>query len=281
MKKRISNFTLLLGVAAMAMFSSCKQSDPEEVLMRQGDIVNFAGRKWDVKSSVNQVGPGPNFFSKLYEDVWVDENGYLHLNIANRNGNWYSTEVISQDTMGYGTYTWTIQADPMSFANNVVLGLFTWDNNTFFTQANSEVDIELSKWGNADSEVPLTYSVQPVNFGPYFDERSEYANTDSNNLLGVTTHQFTWTDSLITWRSWRGDIDVVNPIMSSWSFDLSNPARIKYEGGQSSNPIIIPAPGNTTNARMNFWTLPHVAVGPENVMEHEVVIRNFSYEPAQ
>jgi hypothetical protein len=166
----------------------------------------------------------------------------------------------------------------MTFASNVVLGLFTWDNNTFFNQANSEVDIEFSKWGNESSTTPLTYSVQPVNFGPYYDERSEYAAMDPSALVGVTTHVFEWTDTLITWYSYPGDYDSGLPIFSSWSFDLSNPARIKYEGGQQSVPIIIPAPGNTTNARMNFWTLPHVAIGPSNGLPHEIIIRDFHYE---
>lgn len=269
-----------MAIGSLLFIIGCKQSDPNDVLGRKGDIVHFAGRKWDVKSSTIPVGPGPNIFSKLYQDVWVDENGYLHLHISNRGGIWYSSEVISQDTMGYGKYAWTVQGDPMTFASNVVLGLFTWDNNTFFSQANSEVDVELSKWGNESSTTPLTYSVQPVNFGPFYDERSEYANVNPDALRGVNTHVFEWTDTLITWYSYPGDYDSGRPIFASWSFDLSNPARIKYEGGQQSVPVVIPAPGNTTNARMNFWTLPHVAIGPANGLPHEIVIRDFRYEPA-
>jgi hypothetical protein len=269
-------------IAALLMilaFAGCKQSDPSEVLMREGDVVTFAGRKWDIKSSNTQVGPGPNLFSKRYNDVRVDENGYLRLSIINRDGLWYSTEVISQDTMGYGKYAWTLQMDPMEFASNVVLGLFTWDNNTFFSDGNSEVDIEFSKWGNEESVLPLTYSVQPVQFGPFNDERSEYMNIDPELLHGVTTHVFEWTDTLITWYSYKGEYNSGNPRIASWSFDLSNPARIKYEGPNQSQPIIIPAPGNTTNARMNFWTLPHVAIGPANGQRHEITIRDFRYEP--
>jgi len=270
----------IVGIALLVMLAmACKQSDPEEVQMRSGDTLTFAGRKWDIKSSTVPVGPGPNFFSKRYNDVRVDENGYLRLRIVNRDGLWYSTEVISQDTMGYGKYAWTVQLDPMLFASNVVLGLFTWDNNTFFEQANSEVDIEFSKWGAETSTTPLTYSVQPVNFGPYYAERSEYANISPDVLQGITTHVFEWTDSLITWYSYAGEYNSGNPNFAEWSFDLNNPARIKYEGPNVSQPIVIPAPGNTTNARMNLWTLPHVAVGPEDGAEQEVTIRDFHFEP--
>ena len=56
MKQTILAFMLVLALA------SCKQSDPEDVLGRQGDVVTFAGRNWDVKYSLVPVGPGPNNF---------------------------------------------------------------------------------------------------------------------------------------------------------------------------------------------------------------------------
>jgi hypothetical protein len=56
-------------------------------------------------------------------------------------------------------------------------------------------------------------------------------------------------------------------------------ACINTEGGQALQPIVIPNPGNTTNARMNLWTLPYSTIGPNNQLEHEVLIRNFEYRP--
>jgi hypothetical protein len=273
-------YSLMLAVVCTAVFIGCEQSNPEDVLGRQGDVVNFAGRKWDIKSSSQPVGPGPNNFSKLYSDVWVDENDYLHLSITNHNGVWYSSEVISQDTMGYGTYIFTIQANPMDFANNVVFGLFTWDNNTFYTEGNSEVDLEWSKWGDEESVTPLTYSVQPVNFGTYYPERTREMPIDTALLRGVTTHLFTWTDTLISWASYSGSNYQTAEPFSEWSFNLNHPPRIKTDGGQSSQPIVIPAPGNTTNTRMNLWTLPFQAFGPVNGLNHEVVVRDFVYLPS-
>lgn len=268
----ISIMLVLLGLG-------CKQSNPEDVLGRVGDEVTFAGRKWDVKWGLEPMGPGPNMFSRLYDDVWVDENGWLHLTIAKHNEIWYSSEVVGRDNLGYGTYTWTIQADPMSFSDNVVLGLFTWDNNTFYTDGNSEVDIEFAKWGDTTSTTPTTFSVQPVSFGgQYYAERTRERLVEEANLIGVTTHTFTWTDTLITWASFKGDKAEGTPT-ATWDFDLNHPPRIKTEGGQSSLPIVIPRPGATTNARMNFWTLPFSSLGPNNQLEHEVVIRDFTYAP--
>ena len=274
MKMKPAILVFLLGL----VLTACKQSDPEEVLGRTKDVVTFSGRKWDIKSGYN--GPGPNTFSKDYENVWLDEKGYLHMSITKHDdGNWYSSEVISQDNLGYGTYAFTIQGNPMQFASNVVLGLFTWDNNTFFEQANSEVDIEFSKWGIASDRNPLTTSVQPVFFGTYYAERSKQHVIDSTLIQGVSTHIFTWTDSLITWKSFRGEDWRNATPFTSWEFDLDHPPRIKYENGNQSAPIVIPAPGATTNARINFWTLTNVAQGPSDGKDHEIVIRKFEYLP--
>ena len=43
----------------------CKQSKPEDVLGRVGDVVTFAGRKWDVKWGLEPMGPGPNMFTLI------------------------------------------------------------------------------------------------------------------------------------------------------------------------------------------------------------------------
>lgn len=266
---------VLLGVLMLG----CKQSDPEDMLGRNGDVVNFSGYVWDVKiAEAYQVGPGPNYFSGYYEDVFVDEQGYLHMRIAEHDGKWFSSEVVSQMNMGYGKYTWVVQGDLENIPENITLGLFTWDNNTFFDQANSEVDIEISKWGDAEEQNTLLFSVQPVNFGPYYPERTYLADTEPGELIGVTTHTFIWTDTLITWKSYHGDSESAEDMVAEWSFDLDNPARVKNENGNSSAPIIIPAPGATTNARINFWLLPWISSVPTDGEEQEMVIRRFSYQ---
>ena len=49
---------LLFLVLASVTLITCKQSNPEDVLGRQGDVVDFAGRKWDIKYSNTPVGHG-------------------------------------------------------------------------------------------------------------------------------------------------------------------------------------------------------------------------------
>jgi len=266
----------LITIVAIGL-SGCQQSDPSDVLGRVGDVVNFSGYVWDVKHNEYAVGPGPNYFSRFYEDIFIDENGYLHMRIAEHDGKWYATEIVGRDTLGYGTYTWVMQADLENIPENITVGLFTWNNESFYSDANSEVDIEFSKWGNPDLATTLHYSVQPVAFGPTYPERSHNALTQPGDLIGVTTHTFTWTDTLITWASYMGDVVDPSKQTASWSFNLDNPARIKYENGNASVPIVIPGPAEATNARINFWILPWIDLKPTDGLEQEIVVRSFSY----
>ena len=274
--KIIGGLLIVLGLF------SCKQSDPS-FNQRIDDVITFSGRKWDIKTGFN--GPGPNNFTNHPNDVYVDDNGHLHLSVSQRTVDgvtptleWLCTEVVSQDTFGYGTYVWTIQGDPVNIDRNIVLGLFTWDNNTFQEQANSEVDIEFAKWGDSEEEFTLQYGVQPIAFGPYYPERVNKPEANNQNWIGVSTHAFTWTDTLITWESWPGNQYGVGDPAASWFFDLNNPARVKNENQNASDPIIIPAPGNTTNARMNFWLSSGVE-GPFFPFRSEIIIEKFEFIP--
>lgn len=259
------------------LFDGCKQADPEAVNNR----IYFSGRYWKVRNTNGQLsGPGRNYFASWAKNVWVDDQGYLHLRITKRNGRWYSSEVITEENLGYGTYTFYYASPIAELDPNTVVGLFTWDDNTFSTQANSEVDIEFAKWGNASLPNHLQYTVQPSN-GAAFAERYYRPTGTLNFTQPVTTHQFSWTSSLIQWKSFDAEGTSGSPI-ASWSFNTSNPARIKYTGYGNSQPVIIPAPGTTTHARINFWTLGDEfgkEGGPSDGMEKEIIIKKFEYVP--
>jgi hypothetical protein len=263
--------TLFLALVVTA----CEQSDPKD-FGRNGDEVLFSGYTWDVKSGFN--GPGPNYFSDHLDDIYVDDDGHLHMHITERDGLWYATEIISQDTMGYGTYTFAVEGDFVGMPENITVGLFTWDNNTFYEHGNSEVDIEFSKWGDVDKENTLQYGVQPINFGTYYPERVNNP-TNVSDLAGITTHMFHWTDTLITWKSFTGETTSESAKFAEWSFDLNNPGRVKEENGNSSLPIVIPAPGNTTNARINYWIQTYLEAGPSDGQRHEFIVHSFDYTP--
>lgn len=76
-----------------------------------------------------------------------------------------------------------------------------------------------------------------------------------STLKGTTTHAFTWKSDEITWVSYVADTYPGTQEIGKWRFDLTNQPRTKIEGGKVSDPIVIPASGKTTNARMNLWLL--------------------------
>ncbi|MFN0201209.1 MAG: hypothetical protein ACKVTZ_06800 [Bacteroidia bacterium] len=273
----------LVSLAILGSFPSCYQSpppvfDPNLAPIDSGDIF-FSGYGWRIKASGFPVGPGPNFFSGSDKNVWIDANGYLHLKITKEGTQWRSAEVISTANMGYGTYVFTLANDVSKLNEKAVLGLFTWDDSTFYEQANSEIDIEFSRWNNASDSLLLTYSAQPVIFDNpvmYF-ERSYHPQMKVSALKTNTTHAFTWKSNEVTWASYAGDNFPGTSQLANWRFDTSNQPRTKIEGGKTSLPIIVPAPGKTTNARMNLWLLGGQA--PSDGKDIEVVIKSFKYTP--
>ena len=273
--------TLLCFILLFILSQSCKQSDPPPIVeVEPQDGLLFSGLKWDVKSGEgSKVGPGPNYFSDSTTNVFVDNQGFLHLKITFDNGKWNCAEVISRQKFGYGTYVFTVQSNVANIDRNAVVGLFTWDNTSFFTQANSEVDVEFSKWGSATDTLTLTYSVQPVWFSnpvPYW-ERSKRPTMSVSKLKFPSTHAFTWTDTLITWRSYEGVNYPGTSTLANWSFDNTKPPRIKIEGNNQSQPVVIPGPGNDTHARINLWLLN--GLGPSNNNEVELIIKEFKFIP--
>lgn len=64
--------------------------------------IDFAGRKWIVKSGYG--GPGPNNWSDSEQSVWIDENEWLHLKIREVDGTWYCSEVYTEEPTQYSIH---------------------------------------------------------------------------------------------------------------------------------------------------------------------------------
>jgi hypothetical protein len=39
------------------------------------------------------------------------------------------------------------------YDKKIVVGLFTWDDNSYQAQANDELDVEFAKWGNSNNAI--------------------------------------------------------------------------------------------------------------------------------
>lgn len=118
--------------------------------------IRFSSFDWQVKTSLANVGPGPNIFGP--EGVQVDRRGRLHLAIGLHRGRWMCSELVSKRSFGYGEYRFVIQ-ETANLDTNVVLGLFLWDRNAPEHQFR-ETDIELSRWGD-ERKPNAQFVIQP------------------------------------------------------------------------------------------------------------------------
>ncbi len=213
----------------------------------RGDL-SFSGYQWAVKSSNGRVGPGPNYFSSATTAVWVDANDRLHLTITKGARNrWYATEVISRDSFGYGTYSWTIASRVDALDKQVVLGLFTW--NDLPDYAHREIDYEWAKWGNDADSTNAQVVVQPYDAPGHLERFTQPPAAD-------TTHRFTWEPGRVDFRSSHAN----GTPYFSWT----------YAGTD------VPVPGGE-NARMNLWLFRGIA--PSDGQAVEIVISDFTHTP--
>jgi hypothetical protein len=154
--------------------------------------ISFSGYKWAAKSSKTPVGPGPNYFSDNNKNVWTDKQGYLHLIITDKNGNWHCAEIISEKSFGYGKYVFCLANEIEKLDKNVVLGLFTYDDSLEYNHR--EIDIEFSKWGKKKNK-NAQFMVQPKN--KYrFDIQSE------EELTCIFDWQSNKISSQVQYNSW-------------------------------------------------------------------------------
>jgi len=87
---------LLAGTVAL-LTAACTISEAR--------TIKFSGYDWTVRAG--RGGPGPNNWDE--NNVWVDQSGYLHLQLTSRGNQWYASEVSTTDRLGFGRYQfWVI-----------------------------------------------------------------------------------------------------------------------------------------------------------------------------
>lgn len=222
----------------------------------------FRGQTATVKQSSFRAGPGPNYFSDREEDVWVDDEDRLHLTVKYYDAKWHSTEVILDQSYGYGVYMIQTESRLDLLDPNIVLGEFTWDTEASDVSFR-ELDIEYAKWGNASNSTNAQFAVQPCNACPGCSQCSRFQVnlTDENASL---TNYLIWTEGKVEFRTYYGKfaVNVVPPasaLVHRWA--LTGDA--------------VPVPGNE-KFRFNLWLMNGWA--PMSGQDTEVIISDFAYQ---
>jgi len=216
---------------------------------------DFSDYGWWVKtSSGGLAGPGPNYFSNSTNNVWVDDQGSLHLKITYTNNEWQCVEIISDRSFGYGQYRFTVSTDVNNLDPNAVLGLFTWSDDTAYNDR--EIDMELSRWhyafGTSDVE---DYAVAPYGKGQVLRFSLPGGTTNS-------THSFIWQSNNIAFQSLNGQFALppaTSNILTNWSYQLATP------------------PAGGEQVHINLWL--DNGNPPVNGLPVEVIISHFEFVP--
>jgi len=215
-----------------------------DLVSRPRKVLQFSGYEWEVRDVPSERG-GPNEYDPA--NAWVDADGAMHLKLAQRDGRWYSAEVILTRSLGYGTYLFTAR-DTSGIDPAAAFGMFTWDDGAA-EQNHREMDIEISQWG--DPRIPNgQYALQPY-YVP--------ANVARFALPpGTVTHSFRWTAGHVAFRTVRG------PRLTN-----QNIAQHEFSSG-------VPTPG-AERIRMNVYFFRYSPSPPR--ADVEVVIERFQYLP--
>ena len=222
-----------------------------------GRTISFAGYTWRVKGP-GWYGPGPNLFNDAANSVWVDVDGRLHMTIKNLGGNWYSTEVVPEDALGYGDYIFTTVGRIDNLDVNAVLGMFLWEygpcwhNSYLWWNPYNEIDIEFSRWGNPNDN-PAQFVAQPYDW-PGNINRFDVTIADGE----LTSHAFRWLHDRVEFRSWRGGPGDESPgnMIHEWI----------YTGPHISRP-------EQPRVHINLWSVD----GNPPAGDQEVVFDEFTF----
>ena len=119
--------------------------------------LKFSGYDWDVRTIASDKGGMNNLYDA--ENASTDSSGALHLQIKKKSGRWSCAEIFLKRSLGYGTYVVTVR-DISHLEPAAVFSMFTFDEFNA-EQHYREMDIEISRWGDAWSKNNAQYVVQP------------------------------------------------------------------------------------------------------------------------
>ncbi|MBC22623.1 MAG: hypothetical protein CMJ32_01735 [Phycisphaerae bacterium] len=238
------------------------QIDPNLQWNDFGDrTLEFAGYTWRVKGN-GWYGPGPNNFSDSPANVYVDEQGRLHIGIRRVGNAWFCSEITLEDPLGYGDYIFKTAGELEKIDPNIVLGLFIWEyqpcyDGIYYSNVANEFDIEFSRWtdpnGDTSQFVAQPWSTQ----GNIFKFTMNLGRSDY-----LTSHAFRWKPHVVECRSWYGHDDQESPSNTIQTWDYLGPDN--------------PYPGEP-RVHINAWlinTLP-----PTDNKDFEVIISDFKFIP--
>jgi hypothetical protein len=209
--------------------------------------LHFSGYDWKVQTIAATRGGLNNLFDA--DNIGTDPSGALHLRIIKKPKGWTCAHMILTRSMGYGTYIFVVR-DTSHLQPAVELSMHTFDPDAG-SQHYREVDIEIGRWGDAESKYNAQYGIQPF-YVP--GNVAQFAEPS-----GTLTHTMHWESGRASFETTRGSNPHVGKVISQHVFTSGVPSA-----GQELLEFM-------------FYIVPSEKYPVEK--ESEVVVEKFEYLP--
>jgi hypothetical protein len=210
--------------------------------------LKFSGYDWNVRTIAGDRGGLNNLYNP--DNAWTDASGALHLLMKKRSGRWSCAEVELSKSFGYGTYIYVVR-DVTHLEPAAVLSLNTFDD-WGGDQHNRELDVEMSRWGDASNKNNAQFGVEPFyipgNLAPF------------TVPAGTLTYIMHWESGRVRFKAVRGS-------------SIRSGAPVVYEHVFTSG---IPTPGQE-KVELLFYVIASQKFPLQN--QNEVVLEKFQYLP--
>jgi hypothetical protein len=154
--------------------------------------LKFSGYDWGVRMIANDKGGTNNLFDR--ENAWTDASGALHMEIKKKSGRWSCAEIFLNRSLGYGTYSVTVR-DTSHLEPAAVFTMYTFEDSAG-EHHYREMDVEVSRWGDATNKNNAQYVVQP-----FYIPGNVFAFTAPSGVLTYVMH---WESGHATFKTFRG-----------------------------------------------------------------------------
>ena len=236
----------LCGICfTLLAFGGAEAAEPAYLWQR--DALDFSGYSWDVKSGY--YFPGKNHWQA--QNAWVDDAGWLHLRL-NYDGEFWQCAEVATGISGYGLYRFYLVGRIDQLDDQVVLGLFLYPGPRLPYIDNAEIDIEFSRWGQAEAPAG------------HFSVASTTTNYPVQLQGTYSTHQILWLPDRIEFSSYHGHEELNETTrISHWIFHQS-------EGRDIPKPPL--------QLHINYWLFKGRPLTAN--LQPDMLIRKFEYFPA-
>jgi hypothetical protein len=210
--------------------------------------LQFSGYDWKVRTIASDRGGLNNLYEP--DNAWTDANGALHLRIKRSGDKWSCVQMDLPRSLGYGTYIMTVR-DVSRMEPAAVLSMNTFDD-WGGDQHYREMDVEMSRWGDAANKNNAQFGVQP-----FYVPDNVAAFVAPAGPLSSSMH---WESGRVSFKTVRGlSMTAGAPVVSEHVFTKG-----------------VPTPGQET-----LQLLFYVIASDKSPMQKdsEVVVEKFEYLP--